>query len=145
MNLKNTMKDIKKILTTLNIGALFIAYDTYFKELAKQQGKSRIERLENTNEISKINNINNISEELKTKSNKLDRLRTQDQTPEFSKEFEAQLEQILRSATVLEGKNQINKSKEYFVLRAAISNSNSDEFRGQITENPTHPNLGEGE
>ena len=139
MNLKNTMKDIKKILTTLNIGALFIAYDTYFKELAKQQGTSRIERLENTNEISKINNINNISEELKTKSNKLDI--PQDQTPEISKEFEAQLEQI--QSTVLEGKNQINKSKEYF--ESAISNSNSDEFRGQITENPTHPNLGEGE
>ena len=83
MNLKNTMKDIKKILTTLNIGALFIAYDTYFKELAKQQGKSRIERLENTNEISKINNINNISEELKTKSNKLDI--PQDQTLKFQK------------------------------------------------------------
>lgn len=62
------MKDLKKILTTtLNFGALFIAYDTYFKELAKQQGKSRIERLENTNEISPINNIKNISEELKNK------------------------------------------------------------------------------
>ena len=82
------MKDIKKIITSLNIGALFITYDTYFKALLREQN----ENLANSNSLSQISNMERTAGHLNTQSSKLEQIQNK---PNFlSKEVYERLEYI---------------------------------------------------
>ena len=98
------MKDIKNMITSLNIGALYIAYDTYFKSIIKE----RNDRMVQSNRFNQLENLKRAASDLESQSAKIEI----PQNKPLGKEVSDRLEYL--DSTLKNSQDLILKSKNNF-------------------------------